>query len=66
MAEKIIKVETYLIDYICDKCKKGKMMHTSQNQQGAYSPNSHKCYECGNIEELVEKYPKIKYIDNKE
>ena len=56
------EVKSYQINYICDKCGKGKMIATGMSMHcGNYSSHEHICDECGVRENLDKKYPAIRY-----
>lgn len=66
MAEIKQKVNTFMINYICDDCKKGYMIFMNKQRQAAIQRNLfyliHKCSNCGKIFEFENnKYPYQQY-----
>lgn len=66
MPEKKKQVKTYIIDYTCDKCKKGKLVATglqtpprAPKKMFGYICNNKKCLQ---PEMLPDKYPYLKYV----
>jgi len=61
------QVNTFLVNYECDKCQNGEMEYKEMllpNTWGGYTENPkwrHKCDNCDNEEELKTKYPYTTY-----
>jgi hypothetical protein len=51
------------VNYICDECNKGRMIPTGAAYMCHPARYIHKCYDCGNIQELDYMYPRQIYID---
>ena len=56
------EVKSYQINYICDKCGKGKMIATGISLHcGSLASYEHVCDECGIRERFDKEYPTIRY-----
>ena len=51
------EVKTFVVDYICDKCSKGKMIPTGICLTTSPSQYPHKCNQCNYIETFRTQYP---------
>lgn len=62
MPEQETKVETVVIDYVCDKCESG-IMERSGSAAYLTEPMQfpHKCNKCGFEQTFKEVYPKVGY-----
>ncbi len=67
MQETIRKVETYLVNTLCD-CKKGYMMYTGKAkpaiEKGKFN-FTHRCSNCKKIADLKKQYPIVNYKEIK-
>ncbi len=64
--ERKVKVETFRVDYECDKCHNGNMVPTG-NCLMSYPPQHvHVCDNCGYCENFLVSYPAVRYVAVKE
>ena len=62
MAEVTFEVQTVGVDYICDKCWKGKMVYKEFEADRLSAPFQHACDNCGDIQSFPEKYPTVRHL----
>ena len=61
MAERTFEVKTVGVEYVCERCSDGLMLPT-----GIYLPTDpprwrHKCDACGCEDDLLQKYPTVRW-----
>lgn len=66
MSEIKQQVNTFMVNYFCDNCKKGYMIFTGKQRAAAVKHNVfyliHKCSNCGKIKEFEnKKFPYQQY-----
>ena len=65
--EKRTKVDTYLVELICDKCGEGEMLPDGIAKPTSPMKYEHKCTKCGHtVDILGETYPRIERTPVKE
>jgi DNA replicative helicase MCM subunit Mcm2 (Cdc46/Mcm family) len=66
MPEKKVRVKIFKLEYICDKCKKGKM----EPEGTVFFTNPiqypHVCNKCGELQNFRINYPYTTYEDGEE
>lgn len=63
MAEKLTKVETFQVHYICDTCNTGTMQPTGEVLTSYPAKYPHVCNHCKEKKNFLKTYP---YITHKE
>jgi DNA-directed RNA polymerase subunit RPC12/RpoP len=64
MTERTFEVYTIGVDYICDKCE-GVMEQTGFMIHADPPKWRHKCNKCGEVVDLLEKYPTVRFKPTK-
>lgn len=62
--EKKIKVDTYIINFMCEKCKVGSMVSSGIILTSDPPKYEHRCNKCGIKENYDIRYPDIRYERN--
>lgn len=60
--EKVARVDTLVVDNICDECKEGVMRPTGEVLQSNPPQYVHKCVKCGHTANYGIAYPTSKYV----
>jgi len=61
MPEIKTKIDTYMVDYICDDCGKGTMQRFGGMLLTAPPQYTYRCNNCGAIIQTFESYPSFIY-----
>jgi hypothetical protein len=56
-----VKLETYMIEQICDSCQEGMMKPTGTALMSNPPQYQHKCDKCGHITSFFVSYPVMEY-----
>ena len=61
MSEVKTPVVAMNVEYICDECGEGRMIHTGVCLLSSPPQYPHQCNKCGHVKTLRECYPLIRY-----